>query len=149
MINRFENENEIYSNFYIRQIYLDNKWWKSTEHYYQAQKARNEEDEELIRNAKTPNEAKKLGRQIKCRKGWEKIKVDVMRKALRAKFTQHQDLKERLINTDDEILVEGNWWHDCYWGSCYCDHCISREKKNMLGILLMELRDQLRKERNK
>ena len=44
------------------------------------------------------------------------------------------------------LLIEGNTWHDNYWGDCSCNRCKSKSGENMLGILLMELRDKLNKE---
>jgi len=54
------------------------------------------------------------------------------------KFTQHSDLKERLLDTHNLELIEGNNWDDTYWGIC------NGRGRNMLGMLLMEVRDILK-----
>ena len=68
------------------------------------------------------------------------MKLDVMRRAVLAKFTQHQELRELLLETGDRKIIE-HTANDSYWGDG--DNGTGR---NMLGIILMEVRDQLRKE---
>src|SRR6266404_3576242 len=71
---------------------------------------------------------------------WSKIKYDRMRQVLRAKFTQHDDLKQLLLSTADSRLVEvGSVANvvNCTWGE------VNGKGKNMLGVLLMELRAEL------
>ncbi len=63
-----------------------------------------------------------------------------MREALKAKFTQNEDLKNILLETGDAILVE-HTENDNYWGDGG-----DGNGKNMLGKLLMELREELRSE---
>jgi predicted NAD-dependent protein-ADP-ribosyltransferase YbiA (DUF1768 family) len=50
------------------------------------------------------------------------------------------ELKQKLVNTGEILLVEGNCWHDNFWGDCYCPKCFNRMGKNMLGRLLMKVR---------
>ena len=76
------------------------------------------------------------------RPDWEQIKVDVMRTGLMLKFTDAA-LAEKLLATGDEELVEGNWWHDNTWGNCHCPQCSRLGGRNLLGMLLMELRKEL------
>jgi predicted NAD-dependent protein-ADP-ribosyltransferase YbiA (DUF1768 family) len=45
--------------------------------------------------------------------------------------------------THPHRLVEGNTWHDPFWGDCHCGRCPA-DGENMLGGVLMELRDTLR-----
>ena len=61
-----------------------------------------------------------------------------MREALRAKFSQHQDLRKILLDTGDAEIVE-HTSNDSYWGDGG-----DGSGKNMLGRLLMEVRDELR-----
>lgn len=113
------------------------------EHYFQAQKATNSYDFELVRKAKTPGLAKKYGRQIKIAPDWESVKVDVMRKGLHFKFAI-PELRYKLLATGDQYLEEGNTWHDNYWGNCNCPKCIDILGRNMLGQLLMEIREEIK-----
>ena len=95
---------------------------------------------ERIRTAPKPRDAFNLGRgsaETK-RADWERVKDDVMRTALRFKFTQNSDLREALLATGSAQLVE-HTANDKYWA----DGGDGRGK-NMLGILLMELREQLK-----
>lgn len=127
------------SNFYPAPIKLDGKIWPTTEHYFQAMKFLDLSCQELIRRQPSPGQAAKLGRSrtLPLRKDWESVKDNVMRKALEAKFTQHPDLKKELLETGDAKLIEDSPV-DWYWG-WGSDH----KGKNMLGKLLMELREKL------
>ena len=106
-----------FSNFALFPIKLDEKIWPTTEHYFQAQKFLDKAYQEKIRRAKTPMLAATLGRdrKQKIRKDWESVKNNVMKKALIAKFTQHQQLKELLLFTNDAKLIE-HTENDNYWG---------------------------------
>ncbi len=139
----FYSVNEEYgdfSNFAPYPITIDGLRWPSSEHYFQAQKMVEPKDRDSIRRAKTPAEAAKRGRDRskRIRRDWESAKVDVMRRALDAKFRQHPSLSTMLLATGDAKLVE-HTENDDYWG----DGGDGRGK-NMLGRLLMELRSLLR-----
>lgn len=129
-----------FSNFSQHGFELDGKYWRTSEHYFQAQKFAGTPHEERVRNARTPKQAAEIGRDRKLplRRDWERMKDDVMRKAVLAKFNTHADLREILLNTGNEEIVE-NAPHDYYWG-CGKDG----SGKNMLGKILMEVRSQLR-----
>lgn len=129
-------ENGFLSNFYPSPIYLDGYMWPTVEHFYQASKTDDQEYRDRVRLAPTADEAKKLGNDPACaiRDDWDVRKVNVMRQALIAKFSQHSELRSALLATGDAILVE-NSKKDYFWG-------IGAEGtgKSMLGALLMELR---------
>lgn len=129
-----------FSNFSRHHIYLKDKIWKTSEHYFQAQKFAGTEFEEKVRLAPTPKEAANLGRNRKfpLRKDWEEIKDKVMLEALEAKFTQHKDLKETLLSTGDALLVE-HTNNDFYWGDGGDGSGL-----NKLGKLLMQVRENLK-----
>ena len=130
----------VFSNFAIFTITVSGKKWPTTEHYFQAMKFDSKSDQEEIRKSKTPMEAARKGRdrRKKLKKNWESIKVNIMREALFAKFTQHSDLKEMLVNTGDAKIVE-HTENDSYWGDG-----VNGSGKNMLGRLLMEVRVMLK-----
>lgn len=117
--------------------------WRSVEHYYQAQKTKDPVWRGRIWSAPTPGDAKRLGHEAPLRKDWEAVKISVMKDALFMKFEQNPHLKERLKNTGDIFLIEGNWWHDNIWGDCECQKCRGTMGQNLLGICLMELREIL------
>ncbi|BAY60417.1 hypothetical protein NIES22_04760 [Calothrix brevissima NIES-22] len=129
-----------FSNFSRHGFELDGLYWLTSEHYFQAQKFIGTDHVEHIRLVKSPKEAAKMGRERSrpLRKDWEQVKDDVMRKAVLQKFTTHTDIREILLSTGNEEIVE-NSPIDFYWG-CGADG----SGKNMLGIILMEVREKLR-----
>lgn len=129
-----------FSNFAPYPITLAGKRWPTSEHYFQAQKFDDPKQREKIRKANTPMIAARLGRDrsAKLRRDWESVKVQVMTEALLAKFSQHEDLRALLLATDDALLIE-HTDNDAYWGDGG-----DGSGKNMLGQVLMRVRDQLR-----
>jgi ribA/ribD-fused uncharacterized protein len=114
---------------------------KTLEHHFQAAKTLDPAEQAKILAAPTPSEAKRLGNACVLRPDWENIKIPVMKELLLRKFST-PNAKEMLLSTGDAFLVEGNTWHDTFWGECKCkDH--KGEGDNYLGLLLMEVRDEL------
>ncbi len=139
----FYHQNDEYgcfSNFAAYPIRLKRLHWPTSEHYFQARKFKNREDQTEIRKAKSPMIAARLGRDRKktLRRDWKSVKDDVMREAVLAKFTQHHDLRAVLLDTEDAKLVE-HTSNDSYWGDGG-----DGSGRNMLGIILMEVREKLR-----
>ena len=130
-----------FSNFAPFPITLAGKQWPTSEHYFQAQKFAGTEHEEAIRREKSPMIAARMGRDRKkpLRPDWEAVKDDIMRTAVRAKFEQHPELRDMLLRTGDATLVE-HTENDSYWGDGG-----DGSGKNMLGIILMEVREELRR----
>lgn len=135
------------SNFYLVNVTAWQLTFPSLEHAYVACKTRVQAERELISTLPTPGEAKKFGRGIKMqgriislRPDFDDHKVEWMGKLLERKFT-HPDLMERLKATSPRELIEGNRWHDNFWGDCYCAKCSAIPGKNLLGQMLMEIRE--------
>lgn len=130
-----------FSNFSAHPIQLDGKTWPTSEHYFQAQKFITTAPEyaEQIRLESSPMKAANMGRsrKVPLRADWEEIKDDVMRKAVYAKVETHDDVRQSLLSTKQEILIEQTT-KDTYWG-CGTDGT----GKNMLGMILMEIRSLL------
>lgn len=137
---KINDEYGCFSNFAHYGFELDGKWWMTSEHYFQAQKFCGTEYEEIIRLLDSPMKAAEMGRSrdLPLRKDWEQVKDDIMRKAVYAKFLQNSDIKDMLLETGSEYIVEKTS-NDYYWG---CG--VNGTGKNMLGIILMEIRDKLR-----
>lgn len=129
-----------FSNFSNHSFELNGHKWKTSEHYFQAQKFLGTKYFGDILNASTPRKAAQLGRSrsFPLRKDWEEVKEDVMREALFAKFSQNESIKSVLLSTGEEEIIE-NSPIDYYWG-CGKDN----SGKNRLGYLLAELREKLR-----
>lgn len=138
-IDKFEGEHAFLSNFYPATINMDGMSFKNSEAAYQAQKCLNTMDKFQFCELE-PRDAKKLGRKVQLRPDWEQIKDSVMARILGLKFRQNPHLGNLLIATGDAELIEGNHWHDTYWGVC------EGEGKNRLGELLMQVRSELRLE---
>jgi ribA/ribD-fused uncharacterized protein len=145
MIIEFEEKYAFLSNFYPSPFTHDGIEYPTVEHFFQAAKTLDIQERKAIAAAKTPGLAKRMGRSVQLRPDWEKVKAYYMELGLCLKFA-NKDLAEKLLATGDEELIEGNWWHDNIWGSCMCDKCINIPGRNMLGILLMDLRKKLRYE---
>lgn len=126
------------SNFSPHGFELDGQWWHTVEHRFQGMKFTGRERREEVRLARSPTEAKRLGRRHGVRPNWDGLRDVVMLEALRAKFAAHEDLRRMLLETGDAILVEDSP-RDRYWG-CGADG----RGKNRLGALLMQVRDELR-----
>ena len=133
-----------FSNFSPHPIRLKGKNWPTSEHYFQAQKFDGTPDEEEVRQANSPMMAARMGRSRKrpLRKDWESVKDSIMHAAVRAKFTQHADLREILLATGDVVIVE-HTENDAYWGDGG-----DGSGQNRLGQILMRVREELRHGQN-
>jgi len=131
-----------FSNFSRHPVKLKGYVWKTSEHYFQAQKFAGTSHENEIRKTDRPMEAAKMGRDRSrpLRKDWDSVKDNIMREVVYAKFTQNEDCKKVLLSTGDAKLVE-HTENDSYWADGG-----DGSGKNMLGIILMEVRERIRKE---
>lgn len=133
-ITEFSGENSFLSNFYAAPVVYQRLRFENSEAAFQASKCPERMREFIGLN---PSQAKRLGRRIELRPDWDKVKFDVMYEVCWRKFTQNPDLKQKLIDTGDADLVEGNTWGDRIWGVC------DGVGENHLGKILMRIRDEL------
>lgn len=140
---RFAGDYRFLSNFYMRPVNYEGHTWPSVEHAYQAAKTDDSADKVEILHARTPGEAKRQGRRVQLHPNWERIKDEIMLELLREKFSD--PWLGRLLMETRGFLIEGNSWHDNYWGICYCNTCPG-EGRNKLGRSLMKVRKGLRVE---
>ncbi|MFB6890837.1 NADAR family protein [Kitasatospora sp. NPDC056327] len=129
-----------FSNFSDHGFELDGVRWPTSEHYFQAQKFKGTRHAELVRRARTPLRAAELGRDASrpLRRDWERVRDDVMRRAVAAKFAAHADIRAVLLSTGDEDIVEDTTT-DHYWG-----RGTTGRGRNMLGRILVSTRGRLR-----
>ena len=142
-IRLFKGKYAFLSNFYVTPIFLWGVHWPSSEHLYMAMKTEDKEIREKIRMAPTSAKAKRLGRDLHLRPGWEEMKVEAMLGILRLKFIAGSIIAQWLLDTGESQLIEGNYWHDQFWGDCECPRHKGTPGKNMLGTLLMQVREEL------
>ena len=128
-----------FSNFHAAPFVIDGQTWPTVEHFFQAAKFPGNPLQEQIRIAKTPQQAKKLGRTRTpaFRTDWETVKESVMETALKAKFTQNPSLLQLLKETGQAELREKAFW-DSYWGTGR-----NGKGRNRMGYLLQTLRNNL------
>lgn len=136
MIDNFHGKYFFLSNFFCVPVKYGGLTFTNTEAAFHSEKCSSRSSEFVNLN---PSEAKRLGRRVKLRPDWEDVKDDIMLNVVCAKFDQHPDLAQKLLETGDEELVEGNTWEDRYWGVC------GGKGKNMLGKILMRVREELRR----
>jgi ribA/ribD-fused uncharacterized protein len=142
-IKEFRYEYLFLSNFSRCPVSYKGIVFPTSEHAYQWAKCETDEDRKKILECVTPSQVKALGHKIPCDiKKWDKNKVAVMEEILLQKFSG--TLKSRLLETGDAELIEGNYWHDNYWGQCYCAKCKKNVGLNHLGKTLMRVREYLR-----
>lgn len=134
-IKSFRDEYSFLSNMYLCKVTYQGLTYESSESAFQAQKDPSKSSEFVGLN---PVTSKRKGRKVSLRSDWEEVKVEIMEEILRCKFDQNPDLKEKLLNTGNQLLIEGNSWGDRFWGVC------KEEGRNMLGKLLMKIREGYR-----
>jgi len=140
LIDSFSGPWGFLSNFAPCEVLLDGIAYPSVEHAYQAAKTLDfEKREKFLFSGITAGMAKRMGKGLKLRPDWEEVKIGIMRDLLMQKFSP-SILRRKLLSSFQAVLVEGNHWHDNYWGNCTCELCYGTEGENMLGKLLMEVR---------
>ncbi|MEW4564501.1 NADAR family protein [Bremerella sp. JC770] len=128
-----------FSNFAAFGFHIEDYWYPTSEHYFQAMKFEDTDYQQKIRETKSPMIAARLGRsrKVKIREDWEAVKVDVMRTAVRAKIQSHPELQDVLLGTGEAQIIEAAA-RDYFWGAGK-----DGSGQNWLGKILMEVRSEL------
>jgi ribA/ribD-fused uncharacterized protein len=136
----YEQDFYVLSNFSAFKIRWEDRDFDTVEQAYHWEKFKHLPGAMAIITARSAHDAFKMAQQMKSirRPDWDDVKVDIMRKLIRAKVDQHGYVRRKLLATGDRELVE-NSWRDDFWG-----WGPNRDGQNMLGKLWMEVRDELR-----
>ena len=132
------------TNYFLCDVIIDNLKFSSSESAYHAQKFF-DNDIKYLMTKLTPDESKHVSRELSrfVRADWENVKYDAMKKVVTEKFKQNPDCLKELLNTKSSQLIEDTTgWHDNVWEECKCDNCKNEIHQNLLGKILMEIRDQ-------
>lgn len=125
----------------------------SAEQYMMAHKAllfNDKESYKLIMAVKSPQRIKQLGRKIKnfSEEAWNEHRYQIVLRGTYLKFSQNEKLREVLLNTKNQVLVEASPV-DLVWGAGIdARHVVSEGHwpgLNLLGQALMEVREKLKK----
>lgn len=145
---RFYRANErpygAFSNLYRREIEFEGGIYPTAEHAYQAGKPRKPEVKAWLMAAPTPALLAMAAHGLyywDISPGWSTLKFDRMKRILRAKYAQHDDLRALLLGTGASRLVESATVDspvNRLWGE------VNGVGQNKLGELLMEIREELR-----
>jgi N-glycosidase YbiA len=132
-----------FSNFSAHPITVDGKRYATTEHFYQSRKTLDPDIQEQIRTASTSRKAKDLASETQLRAEWESIKFSIMLEALRCKANQYEFIREKLLETGEEIIAEDSP-RDAIWG-------LGKDGKgmNLLGKAWMQVRKELQVDESK
>ena len=136
-IDSFKGEYFFLSNFYPTKIKYNGIQYLNNEAAFQAQKCTTMEDR-IKFSYLNPSDAKRLGRRIILRNDWESVKISIMREIVFEKFKQNPHLTEKLLDTGNIYLEEGNNWGDRIWGT------VNGVGRNELGKILMEVRKEIK-----
>lgn len=143
-----------FSQWWVSSFIVDGIVYKTAEHWMMAKKAELFDDKEVfdkILDCKSPEEAKKLGREVRNYDNdkWLSNRFQIVKEGNFHKFIQNQSLKKFLLDSKDRILVEASPV-DAIWGiGMASDNEDSNNPNkwkglNLLGFALMEVRDEIR-----
>lgn len=145
VIEGFSGPFRFLSNFHETPFAWEGRTASTAEHHYNAARTDDPAQKARIYAQETPGRAKREGHAVSPRKGWDDhLKGGYMESILQAKFAPGTALSQRLLDTQDALLIEKNNWHDQYWGQCTCERHYHWPGANVLGRLLMRQRETLR-----
>lgn len=136
----YETSYFVFSNFSAHSIIFHGILYPTAEHAYHAAKFDDKKIKDEIKNAGSPLEAFRLGKKYKSfrKNNWDERKVHVLYEILKEKAIQHLEVKQALLATGDEEIVEDNPYDD-FWST-------GKDGKglNHMGKILMRIREELK-----
>jgi ribA/ribD-fused uncharacterized protein len=137
-IKQFKGETRWLSNFWPCAIAYEGHVYPSTEHAYQAAKTLNEAERLPFTNASlSAGDAKKMGKTVTLRDGWQDVSLRIMYELNYQKFSRNDFLRNKLLATGDAHIEEGNNWGDDFWGT------VDGKGHNHLGKIIMMVRNDI------
>ena len=147
VIARFKDKHAFLSNFFPCEIKYHDEVFPTVENAFQALKTSSKRARKPFQTC-SPSQAKHLGQKVELIDDWESSKISIMHILLIWKFSR-EPFNRLLLSTGEKKLVEGNTWHDNFWGRCFCRGCRDRAAiagyapDNILGKLLMDVRKNI------
>lgn len=140
IISEFQGEHRWLSNHVPCTVIYDTHTFPTVEHAYVYSKTLVKEEQELFlaeMSDMSPGQAKRLGKSLTLRPDWEFVRLDIMRDLTKQKYSIPY-YRNKLLQTADAEIVEGNNWGDTFWGKC------NGVGENNLGKIIMEVREYLK-----
>ena len=138
VIDKFDGAFRMFSNFYKSPVFLVGACYDCVENAFQAAKVCEREERKPFYHA-APGDAKRMGRKVQLRADWEDVKQQVMLCMCAQKFSPGTNAYAMLKAARYNLIIEGNTWHDNYWGDCTCKRCSGKSGRNALGEILMRI----------
>ncbi len=139
----FRGQYDFLSNMYSCEFEWDGRKYRNSEAAFQSAKSLDAAERDRFSEL-SGVVAKREGQKVRLRSDWQIVKDEIMEDVVRAKFLQNPELLRRLLDTGDLELVEGNRWHDKYWGV----DLMTGQGENHLGKILMKIRAELGRAEN-
>lgn len=135
---QFQDEYRWLSNHWPSIIVFQGITFPTVEHAYVYSKTIVQEEQDLFLQAQPMSaaQAKRAGKLLTLRSDWEDVRLNFMLDFTRQKY-RNQVLRNKLIDTGNCLIVEGNTWHDYFWGQC------NGKGENNLGKIIMKVREEL------
>jgi ribA/ribD-fused uncharacterized protein len=138
MITEFKGKYDWLSNFAPAQIESGIYIFPSVEHAYMSEKSNADLWKMFCVETESAGKVKVASRSLFLPSDWHETKVEIMNGFLIKKFS-HEPYRTLLINTGSQLISEGNWWNDTFWGVCLK----LNSGQNILGKLIMKIRRNL------
>jgi N-glycosidase YbiA len=135
----YETSNFVFSNFSPHSIRVNGVLYPTVEHAYHAAKFDDKNIKEEIRNTGSPLEALQLSKKYLSvkKQNWDEVKVNILYELIKEKAQQNEEVRDALIATGDEEIVEDNP-HNDFWGNGK-----DGNGQNQMGKILMKIRGEL------
>ena len=137
-IDQFRGDYSFLSNMYDAPVTYNGITYRNAEAAFQAQKDPRRSQEFANLSGKEAKQKGGKSGDITLRQDWDEVKTDIMNDVVRQKFLQNKQLAEKLKNTGDRRIIEGNTWGDTEWG------VYQGKGANKLGKILEEIRENLK-----